>query len=107
WHPTRKPSAPARMSKAEALALTHRLKRGAVWAALGVFAVLAGLVGAHVVGSASASAASPSTESSGSTDDKQPSIQQNNPFFGSQSGGGSFGSNGGNSQSPVTGSGVS
>ncbi|HLZ24159.1 MAG TPA: hypothetical protein VKQ30_18755 [Ktedonobacterales bacterium] len=103
--PAAKPPAAPRMSKAEALALTRLLKRGTVGVALAAFLALAGLAGAHAVGAASAS--SSSTESSGGINGQQPSTQQSNPFFGSQSGGGSFGSDGSGSQAPIAGTGVS
>lgn len=103
-----KPPVPPRMPKAEAMALTRRLKRGTVWVALLSFLALAGLAAAHAVGVTSAA---PSASNSGTSggDDQQPSTQQNNPFFGSQPGSGPFGSGGGGSSGglPVTGTSTS
>lgn len=110
-HPPARPApkspASQRMSKQEALALTRWLKRVTIGAALAAFMALAGLAGAHVTGITSASQSSPSSTAPGSTDgSSQPATQQNNPFFGNQPGGGSFGSGSG-SQNPVTGTSTS
>lgn len=90
-----RPVAPRRMPRAEALALTHRLKRRLLVASLGTFALLAGLTAQHITGVTAASASSSQSQQSSSDD----SNSQSGGFFGSSSGSGgsSFGSGGGSS----------
>lgn len=96
------------MPRAEALALTHRLKRGTIGVTLAAFLALAGLAAAHVTGvTAAASQSPPSNAPSSSNDGSQPATQQNNPFFGNSPSGGTFGPSGSSSQAPVTGTGTS
>ena len=105
-HAPRPPQA-SRMPKAEALALTRRLKRGTVGVTLAAFLALAGLAAAHITDVTAASqSTSPTNVPSSSNDGSQPATQQNNPFFGNPPSGGTFGPSGG-SQTPVTGTGTS
>ncbi len=98
-----KPKPPARMPKAQALALVSKFKQWLVVASLVGFGTFSGLAAFHQVNATAA--ASQTSSVSSQTSSTTSSSQNSNNFF-NQQGGTNFGSSS-SSQAPVTGSSVS
>src|SRR5947209_13086327 len=98
-----KPKSPARMPKAQALALVSKFKQWLVVASLVGFGTFSGLAAFHQVNATAA--ASQTSSVSSQTSSTTSSSQSSNNFF-NQQGGNNFGSSN-SSQAPVSGSSVS
>ncbi len=99
-----KPKPPARMPKAQVLALVSKFKQWLVVASLVGFGTFSGLAAFHQV-NAPAVASQTSSDSSQTSSSATSSSQSSNNFF-NQQGGNNFGSSS-SSQAPVSGSSVS
>src|SRR5258708_4954680 len=93
---------PARMPKAQALALAQKFKRGIVVASILCF----GTVGGLVINQTTVTAAQQSTSSTTSTNQSTTNQSSSKNFF-QQGTGSNFGSSNSTTQSPVSGSSVS
>jgi hypothetical protein len=94
-----------RLPRDEALSLTRRLKRSAIWCSAAAFLALLGLAASHVTG---VTAAQTNSANDSGSNSQSSSNSQNGGFFGNGGDNGGFGPGStGLPQSPVSGTSVS